>query len=75
MRCTLKNNRVVPCAGEFIPSEGLCLKHAVLFDFWICDCKGHRVYRTDYPLNWKRSKVHQWLNNIGNENANKILIS
>lgn len=73
MSCAVKNNRVVPCGGEFIPSEGACLKHAVLFDIWICEHEGHRIYRTEYPRGWKRSKFHQWLNKIGNENAEKIL--
>lgn len=73
MRCTLKHNRNVPCAGRYILSEGLCLKHAILFDVWICEYDGYRIYRTDYPLNWKRSKVHQWLNKLGNQNAQKIL--
>ena len=73
MLCALGNNQIVPCGGEFIPSVGLCSKHAVLFDFWFRERQGWRVYRTDYPHNWKRSKVHQWLNIIGNENAEKIL--
>lgn len=75
MMCALKNNKVVPCAGEFVLSEGLCLKHAVLFDVWICEHEGFRVYQSDYPRRWKRSKVHKWLNEIGNEKANKILNS
>jgi len=66
------NNSVVACSGEYMPSEGCCLKHAVLFDVWICEFGGYRVYRTDYPRNWKRSKFHQWLNKIGNENAEKM---
>jgi hypothetical protein len=75
MKCALSTNRVVPCSDDFIASEGLCVKHAVLFDFWVCERQGYRVYQTDYPLNWKRSKVHQWLNILGNENAEKILNS
>lgn len=72
MLCALKNNHTVPCGGKFVPSEGLCLKHAVLFDVWICEYGGHRVYRSDYSQNWKRSKFPQWLNKIGNEIAIKI---
>lgn len=71
-RCSAKNNKVVPCAGKYIPSEGCCLKHAVLFDVWICEFEGYRVYRTDHPIDWKRSKFHKWLNKIGNKNAIKI---
>lgn len=60
--CNARFNKTVPCNGEFIKSEGCCLRHAVLFDVWICDEDGFRVYKTEYPLNWKRSKFHQWLN-------------
>ncbi len=73
LNCVAKNNRTVPCGGEFIPSEGLCLKHAVLFDVWICEHGGDRVYETKYPRNWKRSIFYKWLNKIGNINAREIL--
>lgn len=73
MQCAVRNNRVVRCEGEFMPSEGCCFKHAMLFDVWLCDYFGHRVYLTGYPHNWKRSKFHQWLNQLGEENAQKIL--
>lgn len=58
------SNRTVPCHGEFIPSEGLCLRHAVLFDYWIADRGGFRVYGSPWPRRWKRSKFHQWLNTL-----------
>jgi len=72
MQCSARNNEIVKCEGEYIPSEGCCLKHAILFDVWICEYEGYRVYQTDYPLNWKRSKFHKWLNLIGEETATKI---
>lgn len=72
MQCSARNNKIVTCDGEYIPSEGCCLKHAILFDVWICECEGRRVYQTDYPLGWKRSKFHKWLNIIGEEVATKI---
>lgn len=71
--CAAESNRIVRCGGPFMESQGCCLKHAVLFDVWICEHEGFRVYRTDYPRNWKRSKFQQWLNGIGNANAEKIL--
>jgi len=73
MFCAARFNKIVKCEGEFIASEGCCLKHAVLFDVWICDFQGYRVYRTDYPLAWKRSKFHHWLNLLGEEKAQVIL--
>jgi len=72
MNCAAKTNLVVRCEGILIASEGLCLKHAVLFDVWICEYQGWRIYATQYPRNWKRNKFHQWLNKIGNVNAEKI---
>lgn len=71
--CNAKFNRTVPCEGEYISSEGCCLKHAVLFDVWIAEFEGFRVYETDYPQGWKRSKFHQWLDKIGNKVACEIL--
>lgn len=73
MECAAQSNEVVGCKGRFVPSEGCCLKHAVLFDVWVCEHEGYRVYRTDYPRNWKRSKFHQWLNDLGEANAQLIL--
>lgn len=69
MNCAMRYNHSVPCAGDFIPSEGACLKHALLFDVWICEHEGYRVYRTGYPISWKRSKFHRWLDKIGDKNA------
>lgn len=72
-KCAARYNRIIGCAGEFIPGEGCCIKHAILFDIWICEHEGYRIYRTDYPRNWKRSKFHKWLNQLGEKNAQKIL--
>jgi len=44
--CVAAHNRTVRCEGDFMPSEGLCLRHAVLFDFWIAD-GGWRAYDYD----------------------------
>ena len=74
-KCNGRFNKNIQCEGEYIESEGCCLKHAVLFDFWIGEKEGFRVYQTNYPLNWKRSKFHKWLNSITEEKAEKILDS
>ena len=63
-RCAASSNRTIVCKGELVPSEGCCLRHAVLFDYWISDHGGHRVYASPYPRRWKRSKFHQWLNTL-----------
>lgn len=73
MECAARHNRVIMCDGEYVPSEGCCIKHAVLFDFWICEKEGFRIYQTDYPKNWKRSKFHKWLNTLNEEIVKKIL--
>ena len=71
-RCIAHSNKTVPCEDQFIPEAGLCMKHMVLFEIWIDEHEGHRVYDTDYPKNWKRSIFHRWLDKIGNTTANKI---
>lgn len=42
--CPLRHRKTISCDGEFIPSEVLCLRHAMLFDIWIAEYDGHRVY-------------------------------
>ncbi len=74
-QCSVRHNKTIPCKGEYVPSEGCCLRHAVLFDIWIADFEGFRVYRTDYPRNWKRSKFHKWLNGLTVEDAEAMLNS
>lgn len=71
-RCGVKSNKVVTCEGEYMPSQGCCLRHAVLFDIWIAEFGGHRVYGTDYPRRWKRSKFHKWLNSLTPEAVEKL---
>lgn len=67
-----RERRAVGCDGPFVPSEGLCLRHAVLFDFWIAERQGFRVYASHYPLAWKRNKLRQWLNGLTLEQAEAI---
>lgn len=70
--CVARYNKVVLCEGEYVKEAGLCSKHMVLFEIWVDEYEGHRVYRTDYPKNWKRSIFHKWLNGIGNKIAQRI---
>jgi len=74
-KCSAKNNLNVLCDGEYIESEGCCLKHSILFDYWIAECDGFKVYNTSYPYNWKRSKFHKWLNTLKINDVEKILNS
>lgn len=70
--CIASNNRIVMCEGEYVKEAGLCNKHMVLFEIWIDEHNGYWVYRTEYPLRWKRSIFHKWLNELGAVNASKI---
>ena len=70
--CAVRSNRVIACKGEFVPSEGCCLRHAVLFDYWIAEVGGFRVYASPWPRRWKRSKFHQWLNTLSDAGVRRI---
>ena len=72
MECVARFNKIVLCEGGYVKEAGLCEKHMVLFEIWIDEHEGHRVYQTEYPRNWKRSIFHKWLNKIGETNAQKI---
>lgn len=78
MWCRARSNRTIPCEGEFVESEGLCFRHACLFDVWIAN-GGWRVYAfnpdgLDTPRiggtnprqlrRWKRAQFHGWLNTL-----------
>jgi len=43
-RCRAAGNKTIPCDGPFVPSEGLCFRHACLFDIWTCEYGGWKVY-------------------------------
>jgi hypothetical protein len=43
----------------------------VLFDYWIAN-GGFKVYASPWPLRWKRSKFHQWLNTLSPEKVQAI---
>jgi len=44
VKCRVAGNRRVACGGEFVPSEGACFRHAALFDIWIAEYGGWKVY-------------------------------
>ena len=72
MDCVARFNKTVLCKGTHIKEAGLCERHMVLFEIWIDEHEGYRVYQTEYPRNWKRSIFHKWLNKLGELNAQKI---
>ncbi len=78
--CAARFNKTIGCEGEYIPSQGACVRHAVLFDFWIDNYNGHNVYLyepkepTDPEKldNWKRSKFNRWLDTLTDNNVKRI---
>lgn len=72
--CRARSNKTIPCDGDFQLSQGLCLRHACLFDIWIAEHDGHRVYsfkgstraEEDHEQlrRWKRAKFHAWLDTL-----------
>jgi hypothetical protein len=73
--CNANSNKTISCAGDYMPSEGCCLKHSVLFDFWIADRNGAEVYESEQPRSWKRAQFHKWLDSITEDTAKAILDS
>lgn len=72
--CRAASNRTIPCAGRLVKSEDCCLRHACLFDIWICEHGGNKVYgfkgstraEDDEPTlrRWKRAQFHAWLDTL-----------
>lgn len=79
--CNVAANRTIPCDGDYMKSEGCCLRHAVLFDYWIAEHSGFRVYNfrregeTPQIRRWKRAKFHTWLNTLTIEDVERIMCS
>lgn len=81
--CNARTNMTIPCEGEYMKSQGLCLRHACLFDIWIAEHGGWRVYRyKGNPVGennppalraWKRSKFHEWLNTLTIAQVDRML--
>lgn len=82
--CNARFNNVIPCKGNYIEAEGCCERHAMLFDVWICEHKGHKVYgfkgstdgRKDEESlrRWKRAQFHRWLNKLTVERVDAMLM-
>jgi hypothetical protein len=56
------------------------LRHACLFDIWIAEHDGYKVYRyensganQDELLRWKRAQFHKWLDTLTVEKVEKML--
>jgi len=74
MKCRASSNENIPCEGNYVKSEGLCLRHACAFDIWICEFDGNRVYgfkdstigeeNPEKLRRWKRFQFHKWLKSI-----------
>ncbi len=83
MSCRARDNQTIPCSGEHVESEGLCLRHACLFDIWIAEHNGHRVYgfkgstvgeeNPEKLRRWKRAQFHKWLDNLRMEDVAVML--
>ena len=73
--CNVKSNKTIPCDGEYVSSEGCCLRHAVLFDIWICEHDGFTIYRSKRSKKWKRMQFHKWLDTLTVEQAEKRMHS
>lgn len=82
MRCLLHAVQEVPCKGELVRSEGLCVRHTVLFNYWLCDREGFRVYAFENPdsnqsalRRWKRNKFKSWLRTLSIAQVEAIMRS
>ena len=89
-KCRARSRRAIQCDGEFIESEGLCFRHAVLFDYWICEKDGWRVYKfnpdsvdsqtigeenPEKLRRWKRAQFHKWLDTLTEQDVKAIMES
>ena len=80
-QCNARYNESVPCEDEYIPSEGMCLTHACLFDYWLSDVNGHRVYEfkkehsSDSLDKWRRRQFYKWLDTLNAGDVKQILNS
>lgn len=79
-KCAARFNKTIGCDGEYVLSQGACVRHAVLFDFWIDNYDGYRVYLyepkgpadPDKIDRWKRSKFHRWLDMLTDDDVKRI---
>lgn len=88
-QCNARFNRTIPCNGPYIESEGCCERHAMLFDIWIAEFNGWKVYafkggqdienptqgskNPEQLKNWKRRQFHKWLDTLTLDKVNQLL--
>lgn len=82
-KCKTRFNKTIKCAGEYIESEGCCLRHAVLFDIWIAEHDGYKVYgfkdstigdeNPEQLKRWKRAQFHKWLDTLNEKQAERMM--
>ena len=77
-KCNARYNRAIPCEGEYMKSEGSCLRHACLFDIWF-DQGGYRVYKFKSAMasqvldKWRRRQFYKWLDALTVKQVEKML--
>ena len=79
-KCNVRFNKNIPCNGRYVESEGCCLRHACLFDVWIAEYDGWKVYNYKNPdadqkrlRGWKRAQFHKWLNSLTLKRAKELI--
>ena len=67
----------VPCLGVLVEKVGgLCLSHAVLFDYWLGYAGGFPTYRRmDLTRSEKREEFRRWLAGMKPEGLDLILVA
>ena len=64
----------VPCRGVLVEEDGLCVRHAVLFDEWMGHHGGEDVYRhPGLSRDEKRKRFQAWLVGLRTSDLNAIL--
>lgn len=62
-----------PCRGPYIVNEGLCLRHALLFQFWFLHRGGEAVYQDQaIERGMKRTRFREWLAKLTPGHVRKI---
>lgn len=73
--CPCSSAPNVPCAGLLVEKMGgLCLVHAVLFDYWLGYVGGLEVYRSGIPQEEKRQRFRGWLAGMPVAGLDMILV-
>lgn len=73
--CMCSTAAGVPCAGVLVEKMGgLCLTHAVLFDYWLGHAGGLEVYHSSVPQEEKRQRFRGWLAQMPAAGLDMILV-